>query len=355
MLRCLVTQSVPVFFHEVQLEFKPLYEWAFGERIPHPETTSRAESILGALQVDDGHYAIQSPNSIPEASIKSLHSKDLLTLYETASKLPKGQTFYPSVFPNGEEMHRDPKLIEHAGAYCFDSGTPLNAMTREAASWSAACALEAARVMKSGAIPMAYALSRPPGHHATRDLFGGYSYFNNAAIAAEYLKQFGKVVILDIDFHHGNGTQRLFYNDPDVYFISIHGDPKCFYPYFSGYESEAGEGRGKGFNLNIPLPGQCDGSEYLRTLRERVVPKINAYRPSYLIVSAGHDTYIHDPVGHFALTEDSFISIGEELGRLDYPILVVQEGGYCSSKLGELVHSFLEGMRRNIRPNPRKS
>ena len=341
-------EPTPVFFHEVQLEFKPLYEWAFGQRIKHPETTARAESILSALLEDEPSFSILRPSLIPRRPIETLHDAGLLTLYRTATGLDADSTFYPSVFPKNEQVRPDPERIQHAGYYCFDSGTPLNAMTLEAASWSAACAHEAAVALRRDKVPLTYALSRPPGHHATRRLFGGYSYFNNAAIAARYLRRFGRVAILDIDFHHGNGTQNIFWRDPKVLFVSIHGDPREFYPYFAGFSDERGAGAGAGYTINLPLPGGCEGPDYLETLQEHAFAAIDRFRPEYLVVSAGHDTYVEDPVGHFALVDEDFERIGAELGRLGYPTLVVQEGGYCTQQLGRIVHTFLRGFRAGI-------
>lgn len=341
-------EPTPVLFHEVQLNFKPLYEWAFGNKISHPETTARAESILWSLRKEESQFQVQAPKRVPLSAIRQLHNYQLLTLYNTAAQLPPETTFYPSVFPKSEQARPDPTNIQHAGCFCFDSGTPLNAMTLEAASWSAACAYEAAVILRRDQVPLAYSLSRPPGHHATQKLFGGYSYFNNAAVAARYLRRHGRVAILDIDFHHGNGTQRIFYRDPKVLFVSIHGDPREFYPYFSGFSNECGKGPGEGFNLNLPLPGQCDGPAYQAALERYAFPTIQNFGPDFLIISAGHDTYAKDPVGHFALVDEDFDEMGERLGRLGYPTLIVQEGGYHTEHLGRIVKTFLEGVRRGV-------
>jgi len=343
-----VIEPTPVLFHELQLDFKPLYEWAFGERISHPETTARAESILWSLRRHDDSFDVRAPKAVPLGAIRQLHSYQLLTLYNTAAQLPPERTFYPSVFPKSEQAHPDPTNIQHAGCFCFDSGTPLNAKTLEAASWSVACAREAAVILRKEALPITYSLSRPPGHHATRNLFGGYSYFNNAAIAARYLRRHGRVAILDIDFHHGNGTQGIFYRDPKVLVVSIHGDPREFYPYFSGHSNEGGAGHGVGFNLNLPLPGGCDGGEYMRVLQQHAIPTVQNFGPDYLVVSAGHDTYAKDPVGHFGLLEEDFAELGEHIGRLGLPTLIVQEGGYSTSDLGHIVRVFLDGARRGV-------
>jgi acetoin utilization deacetylase AcuC-like enzyme len=348
-------EPTPVFFHESQLQFKPLYEWAFGEKIDHPETTARAESILTALRGAPEAFQIIAPSQVPLAEIRSLHSYSLLTLYNAATALAPGVTFYPSVFPKSEQAARpDPSNLQHAGCYCFDSGTPLNAKTLEAASWSAACAREAADVLRKGKHRLVYSLSRPPGHHATQTLFGGYCYFNNAAIAARLLRRHGRVVLLDVDFHHGNGTQQIFFRDPRVLMISIHGDPREFYPYFSGHPEEIGEGKGEGCTINIPLPGGCDGSEYMRILEQKVVPAIQTFDPDYLVLSAGQDTYEKDPVGHFALVHDDFHLLGEHLGRLRLPTLAVQEGGYHTAHLGTITRALLEGLRKGLQ-QPRLS
>jgi len=342
-----VPEPTPVFFHEVQLEFKPLYEWAFGDKIAHPETTARAESILAALQGDE-QFAIREPEGIPLSYLRKLHNYNLITLYNTAKDLPPDVTFYPSVFPKHRQARPDPTNIQHAGCFCFDSGTPLNANTLEAASWSAGCAYYAAATLRKGKHPLTYALSRPPGHHATRKLFGGYSYFNNAAIATRALRRRGRVAIVDIDFHHGNGTQEIFYRDPKVLFVSIHGDPRDFYPYFAGYPEETGAGPGQGLNLNLPLPGGCDGPEYAAVVKRHVIPNLRLFNPDYLVVSAGQDAYVKDPVGHFSLVEEDFREVGELLGRLHYPTCAVQEGGYYAPHLGRICRAFLRGFREGL-------
>lgn len=339
-----MTIRVPVYFNEIQLDFKPLYEWAFGEKIQHPETTARAESILSALKSKPDRYEMREPSDLPLAALRQLHHANLLTLYNTARQLPKRQTFYPSVFPKDDTIASDPTNIHHAGAFCFDSGTPLNRYTWSAATWSAACAREAAEAVKRENIPLAYSLSRPPGHHATRSLFGGYCYFNNAAVAARYLRRFGRVAILDIDFHHGNGTQSIFYRDSKVLTVSIHGDPREFFPYYSGFSSETGKGAGEGFNLNIPLPRGLDGGAYAKELKRHALTAIRRFDPKFLVVSAGFDTYVKDPVGDFSLVLDDFVSIGELVARLGYPMVVVQEGGYYTRDLGRCADRFLEGL-----------
>jgi len=336
---------VTVFFHPRQLDHRPVYEWAFGDKLAHPETSGRAENILGALNAEPTGFTVRTPTEIPEALLRTVHDPRLSTVYRSAcSSVEAGATYYPSVFPKRHQNKPDPTNLNQSGFFCFDSGTPLTSLTWEAAAWSAASALEAARIVQKGEARVAYSLSRPPGHHASRDLFGGYCYFNNAAVAATRFEGRGKLAILDIDFHHGNGTQAMFYRDPNVLFISIHGDPATFYPYFSGYASERGAGEGEGFTMNLPLPTGTDGQEYVGVLERVVIPALRTFNPAALIVSAGFDTYRDDPIGRFTLDTDDFARVGSVLGRLALPTVVVQEGGYRVDALGRNVVSFLRGM-----------
>ncbi len=336
--------KLPVFFHEDQLHHKPVFEWAFGEKIPHPETTCRVESILAELEAHSPRFELRSPEQFPLALIKETHNKKMVEAIQSAASLPLGKTFYPSVFPyHRDKSNLDSSNIHHAGAFCFDSGTPLNATTFAAAAWSAACAFDAAKLVASGTQKYAYALSRPPGHHASTDLFGGYCYFNNAAIAAKVLRQtHSRVALVDIDFHHGNGTQVIFDRDPSVLVISLHGDPNEHYPHFTGYANETGSGKGKGFNINIPLPGGTDGQEYLHRLSAEVIPALQRFEAQALVLSAGFDTYVADPIGAFCLETPDFLSVGEQFAALKLPTVIVQEGGYESTSLGRNVVSLLE-------------
>lgn len=337
------TPILPVYFHTSQLEFHPKFEWALGNRIKHPETTKRAEKIYQTLKKNPKLFSIKSPTEIPLKQIRDCHNYQLITLYNTASTLKDGETFYPSVFPQRKSAKADPNNIFHAGFYCFDSGTPLDNKTWTASSWSAACAYQAAVDIRNKKTTLCYALSRPPGHHASQDTYGGYCYFNNAAIAAKHLRKKGRVVILDIDFHHGNGTQEIFYSDDRVFTISLHGDPKSYFPYFCGFPHECGSGKGEGYNMNLILPKNTSLKDYLSKLKKVVFPAIKRYGPDYLIIAAGFDTYHLDPVGGFQLKTPDFFPIGKELGRLKLPTAILQEGGYYTPDLGKNVESFLHG------------
>ena len=335
---------VPCYFHKEQLGFKPVYEWAMGQRIDHPETTARAENILASL-LESPSFEVIAPTAQPIDAIRAVHSYELLTLYTTARKLPANETLYPSVFPRDLREMGDPTNLRHAGCYCFDSGTPLNAMTFDAAAWSAACAWEAAGRLAEGKDPLVYALSRPPGHHATEQYFGGYSYFNNSVIAAKRLSATGRVAIVDIDFHHGNGTQSIFYDDPEVLTISIHGDPLEYFPFYCGFAHESGEGEGVGYTMNFPLPGKTGIETYLRVLEEDVLHAVTNFGAEILIVAAGLDGYYLDPIGDFDLYTEDFGRIGEALASLGLPTLAVQEGGYYTPDLGNNAVALLEGLR----------
>ena len=337
----------PCYFHPEQLAFKPVYEWSFGEKIDHPEVTARAESILAALRAAP-HFEVVEPATQPFPEIRAVHSDELLTLYETARQLDDDVTLYPSVFPRELRYMGDPTNIRHAGCYCFDSGTPLNAMTLDAAAWRAACAVDGARRLKNGADPLVYALSRPPGHHATREFFGGYSYFNNTVIAARCLREAGRVAIVDVDFHHGNGTQSLFYDDDAVLTISVHGDPAQYYPFYCGFPQETGEGPGLGHNLNVCLPEHTKIGAYQASLESQVLQAVSTFDPDFLVIAAGFDGYVLDPIGGFDLETEDFHTIGRTLGELHLPTLVVQEGGYYTPDLGTNVVAFLRGVRDGL-------
>ena len=334
--------KIPVYFHPDQFNFHPKYEWALGNRIKHPESTRRAESIFKELKKNSALFEFHQPPKIPLAALRDTHSYELINLYNTAATLPDGQEFYPSVFPQKNKTKPDPTNIRHAGFYCFDSGTPLNKDTWNAAAWSAASAYYAAKDVLQEKHKVTYSLSRPPGHHASKDSYGGYCYFNNAAIAAKVLKKKGRVVVLDIDFHHGNGTQDIFYKDDKCFVISTHGDPRLYFPFYKGFSNETGEGAGTGYNLNILLEENCTYKQYVKTLKKFVIPAIKSFEPDSLVISAGFDTYEHDPIGTSEFHTEDYYELGLLLKKLTLPTVVVQEGGYFTKDLGKNVNSFLK-------------
>jgi acetoin utilization deacetylase AcuC-like enzyme len=233
-----------------------------------------------------------------------------------------------------------------AGRYCFDTITGVGPATWPAARRAADAALTASALVSGGGYDTALALSRPPGHHVSRDLFGGGCYLNNAAIAAQALRGSGaaKVAVVDVDVHHGNGTQALFYDRPDVYFLSLHCDPAVTYPYFTGYADERGSAEGEGTNRNLPLAVDVDGEGYLEALVEGL-ESVSDFGPDALVVSLGVDALEGDTSGGGRLAPADYGPMGERLAQLELPTVVVLEGGYLLEQLGPAVAAFWEGLR----------
>lgn len=278
-----------------------------------------------------------------EKHIRAVHAQPFVDyLKAVCARLNPDEAVYPYVFPIRNAARPPKERAIRAGYFCIDTFTPLTRNAWLAAKRAVDCTLTAARYLLEGQ-RLAYALVRPPGHHAERRVFGGFCYFGNAAVAAHYLATFGKVAVLDIDFHHGNGTQDIFYERSDVLTVSIHGHPSFAYPYFSGFEDEKGTGAGAGFNLNIPLPERLAADEYPRTLA-RALRRIVRFKPQFLIVSLGLDTAQGDPTGTWNLRGKDFAENGRLIGRLQLPTLVVQEGGYDSRVLGSNARHFFTGL-----------
>lgn len=340
--------QVPVYFHPEQLLFHPKKDWDQKGLLEHPETPARALSILKTLEAVPDDFVIRKPEAVPLETIQSVHSLGMLKMYQTASRLAEATPFYPTHFPKVHQRKADPNNIHHAGFYCIDTSTPLYKNTWTSASWSAASAHDAAMSLLEDNNRLSYALCRPPGHHADKKYFGGYCYINNAAVAAQAVSHEGKVVILDIDYHHGDGTQSIYYFDNKVLYISVHANPVDEYPYYSGHTHEQGMEVGKGYTLNVPLPKKTECAAYLAAIKEQVLPKIQWFEPDYLVVSAGMDTYSLDPIGTFQLKIEDFFHIGDAIGSVNIPTVVVQEGGYNTDDLGLAVQSFLYGLRSGM-------
>jgi acetoin utilization deacetylase AcuC-like enzyme len=250
----------------------------------------------------------------------------------------------PSVWPTRSfrtDIEPD-NFAARMGLYSFDAGTPLTAGTWQAARSGADCALSAAAHIAQGG-RAAFALSRPPGHHAGADFFGGYCFLNNAALAAQYLRDSGleRVAVLDVDYHHGNGTQAIFYERADVLFASIHGDPRTEYPFYLGHADERGQGAGLGFNLNLPLPR---GSDYARwsSALDLALQAIADHGAQALVVSLGVDTFAGDPISGFALQSDDYVRMGERIAQAALPTVLVFEGGYAVEAVGRNVANVLQ-------------
>lgn len=278
----------------------------------------------------------------PDKLILDVHDKGYFNYFKkVCENLPKGKSVYPYVFPLRNAAKAPVELSVRAGYYCFDTFTPLNQNAFLAAREGVNCALTAADSIIEGR-KSAYVLTRPPGHHVEKSMFGGFSYFNNCAIVANYLSKIGNVAILDIDYHHGNGQQQIFYDRNDVLTISIHGHPSFAYPYFSGFKDEVGEGAGGGFNHNFPLTETLTYEQYSKVL-SKSLKIINGYKPEFLLVALGLDTAKGDPTGTWNFTFDNFNNTGKLIGELKLPIIVIQEGGYNNHSLGTNARAFFTG------------
>jgi len=321
---------------QVQVEGRPF----ITEEVP-----ARAEILLAAaLQVG----SVIPPTDHGLAPILAVHDPDyvnfLRTAYAESAALSPGVAPAPVFTWTFATRHtgRKPRSVRGLlGYYAFGWGSPILEGTWQAAYWSAQCALTAADLVRHGQ-PVAYALCRPPGHHAARDLYGGFCYLNNAAIAARHLQP-GRVAILDIDYHHGNGTQAIFYTDPTVLYCSLHAHPDDDYPYYWGEAGERGEGPGEGFNRNWPLAQGTGDADYLAVLDEALAA-VREFGPGALVVSAGFDITAGDPAGGFSLTASGLGEIGRRIARLQpegLPTLIVQEGGYRLETLRQNALAFL--------------
>jgi acetoin utilization deacetylase AcuC-like enzyme len=313
---------------------------------PHHEIPQRAERILEVLRDDDIGEVIP-PREYDPGSLEEVHDSGLIAFYHEVipawiARTGQPEPVIPDLFALRRPSERPEDPARQVGYYCFDPQTPLMEHTWEAVLASAGCALTAADLLLEGEAAV-YALCRPPGHHAGRDYYGGYCYLNNAALAAGRLRHMGRPAILDIDYHHGNGTQDIFYDSAEVLYVSVHADPNFAFPCFSGYRNQRGEGAGTGFNANFPLPLDTDDTGYLAAL-EMALDEIRRFAADFLIISLGVDTVQGDPLGGFKISMESFRRIGGKIGRLGLPVMAAQEGGYNLSLAGRCVANFLEGI-----------
>jgi len=320
-----------------------------------PDPPARAESVLSALK-SDGHLVLAAAEH-GLRPVSDVHTPEYLQFLQGAWRdwqkaaettlpsglLPDAKDVYPLIFPvRGVDARYPSSILGRAGYHASDLWMPIGEHSWDAIFGSANLAAEAADTILRGA-PSAFALCRPSGHHADKDRGGGNCYLNNAAIAAQYLRRgFGRVAIVDIDVHHGNGTQRIFYDRDDVLFISIHCDPDNCYPYFVGYDQERGEGRGVGFNLNLPLPHHSGDDRFLAAV-EAACARVAAYAPDAVVISLGVDGHEADPTGELNVTLDGFRKAGARLGQVGLPTVLVQEGGYNLDTVGHCVASTLAG------------
>ncbi|WP_284943663.1 histone deacetylase family protein [Acidisoma cladoniae] len=319
-----------------------------GEWVPAFEKPERAELILArALEMNLGK--VVAPDSFPRGAITRIHDPRMVDLLESAAaewaELGRPGAALPfTFFTRGMRRDRVPQGLEGRLAYfCFDAGTPVTATSWQAIRSSADVALTGARAISGGASSV-FSLCRPPGHHAGSDHYGGYCFLNNAAIAVQSLLDSGalRVAILDVDYHHGNGSQQIFYERDDVLLVNIHATPDQEYPYLLGFADEPGAGAGEGFNLNLPLPWGTEWPDWSAAL-ETGCARVADYAPDVLVVSLGVDTYKHDPISQFKLDHEHFTRMGARIAKLGLPTLFVMEGGYAVAEIGINAVNVLTG------------
>jgi acetoin utilization deacetylase AcuC-like enzyme len=325
----------------------PRTELYGGELVTPHECAQRAEYVLERVKAT-GLGEVIAPVPFGLEPVLRVHDAHFVEFLGSAwsdwlAAGNRGEAI-PDCWPARRMAQRRPDSITgKLGYYAMAAETSISAGTWEAARASADVALTAAAKLSAGARGV-FALCRPPGHHAARDLYGGYCFLNNAAIAAQYLRDQGieRVAILDVDFHHGNGTQDIFYDRPDVLYSSIHGDPLEAFPYFSGFADEIGSGDGAGYNLNLPLPRGTGFGPWSVAL-QAAFERIRKFAAGALVVSLGVDTFENDPISFFKLRAAEFTSYGGLIGGLRIPTLFVLEGGYAVAEIGVNAVNVLQG------------
>ncbi|HEX6268647.1 MAG TPA: histone deacetylase family protein [Anaerolineales bacterium] len=334
-----------VFYSEVHRKHEPPFEvFDGGLRVPYLENPDRMDRILSALRGTDW-AEIAEPADFGLDPIYAIHDKDYMDFLASAwtewlaTDSKDKSTLLPATFALRRHPQKPDSLLGRAGYYMMDLSACIVEGTYQAALAAANCALSAAQAVASGE-HSAFALCRPPGHHAGKDYAGGYCFINNASVAANWLSSKGKVALLDVDYHCGNGTQDIFYERDDVLTVSIHADPNFEYPHFAGYADERGNGKGLGFHHNLPLPTGVDDPAYLGTLN-RALDVIREFKPAYLVLSAGMDIYTEDPLGKIKVTTEGITEIGKWISALDLPTVIVMEGGYNNEALGKNVIGFV--------------
>lgn len=333
------------FYAPEQKQHDPKMFLVGGARKPNPEQPERADRLLAGAKA--AGCTIERPRNHGLASVAGVHTPEYLDFLEhifARWQLIEGASaeVIPNIHPIARNGFYPASAVGQAGYHMADTACPISGETWQSALWSAWSAVEAAEAVIAGA-PAAYALCRPPGHHAFTDVAGGFCFINNSAVAAQALrKHAARVAILDIDLHHGNGTQGIFYTRPDVLTVSLHADPVHFYPFFWGHADERGDGPGLGYNLNLPLGLKSRDSVFLVAL-EVAARRIRAFAPEALVIALGLDTFEGDPFGGLSISTTGFSRIGEVIAGLGLPTTIVQEGGYLCDALGDNLTAFLVG------------
>ena len=336
------------FYSAAHLKHRPAQEFEHGRLAPAVEVPERAECVRRSIE-ERKIGPVLGPSIFGDDTILAVHDGGLVSFLGSAHARWRKRygedapDAIASAWPaRGMAARRNGEIESELGAYSFDTATPIMRGTWDAAREAANVSLSAAEAVAQGE-RSAFALTRPPGHHASFDVFGGYCYLNNVAIAANWLtrKQL-RVAILDVDYHHGNGTQSIFYDRNDALFVSIHADPNFAFPHFLGFADEGGHGAGEGFNFNLPLPRGTDWSRYAEALG-RALEQIRDFGADVLLVSLGLDTFENDPIAQFKLAKHDYLRMGDAIAGLKLPTLFNFEGGYDVNNLGEITANALEG------------
>ncbi|HBP43014.1 MAG: histone deacetylase family protein [Vreelandella alkaliphila] len=346
------------FYHPDQDYHAPPTFLLRGQPAPSPEGPVRAELLSKGLAAAGLSLTAPSETDSPmlRKRLEQIHTPRYLrfleTIYERWQALPNAAALVaPNVHPCGSASHYPSHPVGQAGWHLHDMACPLSETSFQGALASAATAVAATEEVMSGASladpSRAYALCRPPGHHAGPDNAGGFCLLNNAALAASVLREkFAKVAIIDVDLHHGNGTQDIFYSRRDVWTGSVHVDPSVFYPFFWGGVDEIGCEEGEGANVNLPLPLGSDGETYLNAVAT-LIEQLNRYQPEAVVVSLGLDVHKDDPLAGLSVETEAFVALGEQLSGLPYPTVVIQEGGYPTEQLSANLAAFMRGYQRS--------
>lgn len=328
-----------------QARHEPRHFMANGALLPNPEVSERIGILRAGAEAAGCRFEV--PPDAGLGPIAAIHTPEYLTflrhIYPRWRRIEgAGEEVIPNIHPASRADGYPRSAVGQAGYHQADTACPIAEGTWLAAYWSAQSAVAGADVLIDGERG-AYALCRPPGHHAFADLAGGFCFLNNAAIAAERLRMADRrPAILDVDVHHGNGTQGIFHARPDVLTVSIHADPERFYPFFWGHAQERGAGDGLGCNLNLPLPRGTDDTQYLAALAT-ALDRVVSFGADTLVISLGLDIHVEDPFKGFAVTTAGFARIGEAIAATGLDCLFVQEGGYVSAHLGDNLRAALSG------------
>ncbi len=337
------------FYAEEQKRHNPKAFLSSGAPQPNPEQPERVERLLAGARA--AGCVIERPRDYGLSPIAAVHTPEYLDFLEHIYPRWRriggaSEEVIPNIHPIARGGSYPASAVGQAGYHMADTSCPISAETWESSLWSAWSAVAAAEAVMSGA-PAVYALCRPPGHHAFADVAGGFCFINNSAVAAQHLRRYAaRVAIIDVDLHHGNGTQGIFYARPDVLTVSIHADPVRFYPFFWGHADERGKGPGLGYNLNLPLPRKTGDDGFLAAL-DVGLRRVRYFAPDAIVVALGLDAFEGDPFGGLSVSTSGFARIAEAIAALKLPTVIIQEGGYLCDELGPNLTSFLGGFERD--------